>query len=40
VVPTLTFDYKRFGVNVGIIPTYKDRLYGGVSVQLKFRLFE
>ncbi len=38
VVPTLTYDYKRVGVNVGIIPTYKDRLYGGVSVQLKFKL--
>jgi hypothetical protein len=26
------------GLNVGIIPTYKDRLYGGVSFQLKFKL--
>lgn len=40
VVPTLTYEYKRVGVNVGIIPTYKDRLYGGISVQLKFKLFE
>ena len=39
VVPTLTYDYKRVGVNVGIIPNYKDRLYGGVSLQLKFKLF-
>jgi hypothetical protein len=39
VVPTLTLDYRRVGVNVGIVPSYKDRLYGGISVQLKFKLF-
>jgi len=38
-IPTLTYDYKRVGVNVGIIPSYKDRLYGGISVQLKIKLF-
>jgi hypothetical protein len=40
VIPTLTYEYKRVGVNVGIIPNYKDRLYGGISFQLKFKLFE
>jgi hypothetical protein len=40
IIPTLTYDYKRVGVNIGIIPSYKDRLYGGVSVQLKFKVFE
>jgi hypothetical protein len=40
VVPTLTMEYQRVGVNIGIIPSYKDRLYGGISVQLKFKLFE
>ncbi|MCC2957315.1 hypothetical protein LK542_17000 [Massilia sp. IC2-477] len=39
-IPTLSYEYKRVGVNIGIIPTYKDRLYGGVSFQLKFKLFE
>jgi len=39
-IPTLTYEYQRLGVNVGIIPSYKDRLYGGVSVQLKFKLFD
>jgi hypothetical protein len=39
-IPTLTYEYKRVGLNVGIIPTYKDRLYGGVSFQLKFKLFD
>jgi hypothetical protein len=38
VIPTFTYEYRRVGVNVGVIPTYKDRLYGGISVQLKFRL--
>ncbi|MEH6433943.1 hypothetical protein [Massilia sp. DD77] len=37
-IPTLTYEYQRMGVNVGIIPSYRDRLYGGVSVQLKFKL--
>jgi hypothetical protein len=37
-VPTLTYEYQRVGVNVGIIPSYKDRLYGGISVQLKIKL--
>jgi hypothetical protein len=39
-IPTLTYEYQRVGVNIGIIPTYKDRLYGGISFQLKFKLFE
>ena len=39
-IPTLTYDYKRVGVNVGIIPSYKDRLYGGISLQLKLKLFQ
>jgi hypothetical protein len=37
-IPTLTYEYQRVGLNVGIIPTYKNRLYGGISFQLKFRL--
>ena len=39
-IPTLTYEYRRLGVNVGIIPSYKDRLYGGISVQLKLKLFQ
>ena len=38
-IPTLTYEYKRVGLNVGVIPSYKDRLYGGMSVQLKLNLF-
>jgi hypothetical protein len=40
VIPTLTHDWERVGVNVGIIPSYKDRLYGGISVQFKLKVFE
>ncbi len=39
-IPVATFDYKRVGVNVGFVPSYKDRLYGGISVQLKLKLTE
>ncbi|MCA1855434.1 hypothetical protein LE190_05780 [Massilia oculi] len=37
-IPTLTYEYGRVGLNLGIIPSYRDRLYGGISFQLKFRL--
>jgi hypothetical protein len=40
VIPTFTYEYQRVGLNVGVIPTYKDRLYGGISVQLKVKLFD
>ena len=40
VIPTLTLEYQRVGVNIGIIPTIGDRLYGGVSVQLKLKIFD
>jgi hypothetical protein len=40
VIPTGTIEWDRVGLNIGVIPTYKDRLYGGISVQLKFKLFE
>ena len=39
-VPTATFEYKKVGVNVAVVPGYKDRLHGGISVQLKFKLWE
>jgi hypothetical protein len=39
-IPTGTIEWDRVGLNIGVIPTYKDRLYGGISVQLKFKLFE
>ncbi|MBC7684236.1 MAG: hypothetical protein H7176_03290 [Bdellovibrionales bacterium] len=39
-VPAASFEYKKVGVNVAVVPTYKNRLHGGISVQLKFKLWE
>lgn len=39
-VPVATFEHEWVGINVGFVPSYKDRLYGGVSVQFKFKLAE
>lgn len=39
-IPAATFEFRRVGVNVGFVPSYKDRLYGGISVQLKLKVFE
>jgi hypothetical protein len=35
----LSYEYERVGINVAIIPSYKDRLYGGISLQLKLKAF-
>lgn len=40
VIPMLGYEYGRVGLNVAIIPSYKDRLYGAISFQLKVKLFE
>jgi predicted porin len=39
-IPVATVEFEDFGLNVGVIPSYKNRLYGGVSLQLKFRLLQ
>ncbi|GGZ04994.1 hypothetical protein ACFFTM_02855 [Pseudoduganella plicata] len=39
VIPIVSVEYNRFGVNFAIVPTYKDRLHGALAVQLKFKLF-
>jgi hypothetical protein len=38
VIPTLSVEYQRVGLNLGIVPSYKDRLYGALSFQLKVKL--
>lgn len=38
-IPMLGMEYGRVGLNIAVIPTYKDRLYGGISFQAKVRLF-
>lgn len=39
-IPAISYEYQRVGVNVAIVPSYKDRLYGGISLQLKFKLWD
>ncbi|WP_426161660.1 hypothetical protein [Pseudoduganella sp. R-34] len=37
-IPVISVEYQRVGVNFAIVPTYKERLHGALSVQLKFKL--
>ncbi|MGZ8293217.1 MAG: hypothetical protein ACXW2U_09105 [Telluria sp.] len=39
IVPAATWEYGRIGANLAIIPTYKERLHGGISLQLKVKLY-
>lgn len=38
VIPAISYEYQRVGANIAVIPGYKDRLYGAISIQLKFRI--
>ena len=38
IIPVATCEGQRFGLNVALVPPLKDRLYGAVSFQLKFRI--
>jgi hypothetical protein len=38
-IPLISMEYGRFGANFTIIPTYRDRLYGGIAMQLRCRLY-
>ena len=37
-IPVVSVEYQRVGVNFAIVPTYKERLHGAFSVQLKFKI--
>ena len=39
VIPTASIEYENIGANLMFVPSYKDRLYGAISLQLKFRVF-
>gem|GEM_PF-177800 len=39
-IPVASVEYKSFGLNIAIVPTYKDRLYGAISLQPKIKVFE
>lgn len=36
-IPTAAIEGRRWGLNIAIIPSYKDRLYGALTLQLKYR---
>lgn len=36
-IPTVAYESRHWGLNVGIIPSYKDRLYGAITFQFKVR---
>ena len=38
-VPAISAEYGRVGANLIIVPTIQDRLYGGISLQLKLKLY-
>jgi hypothetical protein len=38
-IPTASFEYKYIGANLLVIPGYKNKLYGALSLQLKLRVF-
>jgi hypothetical protein len=37
-IPVASIEYQRVGLNFAIVPTYKERLHGAFSMQLKFKL--
>jgi hypothetical protein len=39
VIPTASFEYKNVGANLLFVPSYKDRLHGAISLQVKVRVF-
>jgi len=39
ILPAASYEYKNIGVNLTIIPPYKDLIYGSISLQLKFKMF-
>lgn len=38
-IPTASVEYKKMGANLMFVPSYRDRLYGAISLQLKFKVF-
>ena len=39
-IPVATFEHTSVGVNVAFIPGYRNRLYGAVASQLKFKVWD
>ncbi|MFZ5522751.1 MAG: hypothetical protein ACOY9D_01530 [Pseudomonadota bacterium] len=38
-IPAASIEYRNFGANLLFMPSYKDRLYGAISLQVKLRVF-
>jgi len=38
IIPAATWEGEHVGLNVALVPPLKDRLYGALSFQIKFRL--
>lgn len=38
-IPAASFEYGRVGANLLFVPSYQNRLYGALSLQLKLRVF-
>jgi hypothetical protein len=37
-IPVASYEYERVGLNFAVIPSYKDRLYGAFTFQLKLKV--
>lgn len=37
-IPVVSWEGAQWGLNTAIIPTVKDKLYGGISFQVKYKL--
>jgi len=38
VIPAASYEYKRVGISVTLIPTYKDVIYGSLTVELRLKV--
>lgn len=38
IIPVASYEYKRVGISVTVVPTYKDIVYGSLTVQLRLKL--
>jgi hypothetical protein len=38
-IPVGSMEFGNVGANLAIVPTYKDRLYGAISLQIKIKLY-
>lgn len=39
-IPVASIEFERVGLNIGVVPTYKDRLYGAVTLSLRLKAFD